>query len=409
MDAIDVDALGDPVVIEMGERELKGVDGAVWLYLLVPGGMTARATAVRAALDGVSDNQDASNDDANNDTLTERVQRTSVASFSRSNDYSAGRSVWSTSTGSAGARSVAGSWACREFLDRKRCTVARTLFQFPGATLTAAADPVRLVQNALESIQAAVHETHGILHSLFGTTAVLSWQQTRVVEHASNALNYVSHVTEGLKARGTCKTFTGVVTGRLLAGNVGAAGQRFTTVLGSALTLAELLCEGCAALPAAALYASVGGVAALHPRVKRELRPVATWEIEEGDEEAARPKPWTVYQVRLRAPRTGRENPLDAGGSAMRGAWEERKGSVDDAADADWGEEYWRAFENRELDAFASSDPVVNAVRGLERTGGSLRRPVVPLDVLGLYGAEDARRYTLDADDGRVARKVGRD
>eukprot|EP01063_Lacrimia_lanifica_P030611 TRINITY_DN4890_c0_g2_i1.p1 TRINITY_DN4890_c0_g2~~TRINITY_DN4890_c0_g2_i1.p1 ORF type:complete len:1153 (+),score=328.87 TRINITY_DN4890_c0_g2_i1:129-3587(+) len=390
--AVCLEDVGQPVAIEMGTRELKGVGEELRLHLLVPADMEARVEAVREALDGFEGKSVSEGESIAAPARRGRQRNGSILSVA---------GAWSdvSSTESSGGSRGSGfglmrpNAACREFLDGKRCTVARTLFQFPAMTLTHAPDPLRLVQDALDAALTAAKATHGTLHALFGAAMIFSWQQVRGVENVSGAFTYVALLGDALRpppsaeeAGDVCAVMTGVANGRLLAGNVGSAGhgQRFTTVLGPPLALAELLCEGCAALQgAAALFAGLGtsgNIIIEHPRLKTRLRPVDRWAVEEGGGMGAEPRVrhLTVYQIRPRAPPRpvdGR-NPLDAVSNG--------EGDVGDAAE--WGEAYWQAFEAGALGRIASADPVVAAVQELQRSGGCLRlRPAVPVDVLGLY------------------------
>eukprot|EP01063_Lacrimia_lanifica_P036954 TRINITY_DN745_c0_g2_i4.p1 TRINITY_DN745_c0_g2~~TRINITY_DN745_c0_g2_i4.p1 ORF type:complete len:1210 (+),score=339.19 TRINITY_DN745_c0_g2_i4:57-3686(+) len=372
--AMSLEDVGDPVAIDMGERELKGVKDAMRLRLLVPAEMTARLRAVNALLSasGSAEEERDLGDVVSCHSLSEWSSGPpSLGGFENASDGSS-HSYLSRSGNSAT------SWMTRDRLESKRCTVARTHFQYPGTMMTGASDPVRLVQGTLDAVLSAAKATQGTLHFLYGATALLSWQQVRGAEHVRNAFAYTGHLADALtKPEATCKTMTGVASGRLLAGNVGsvAHGQRFTTVLGPPLTLAGLLCEGCTALPAGALYANLGDNGPLR-WVKKHLRPVDTWEAEEGMPGAVVLKEVTVYQIRAQAPRPVAVNPLEAVAVPALGV---------DGDDAAWGAAYWQAYETRSVGRLGLQDPVAAAVQALQERGASLRAHPVPLDLLGLY------------------------
>eukprot|EP01063_Lacrimia_lanifica_P033843 TRINITY_DN6141_c0_g1_i1.p1 TRINITY_DN6141_c0_g1~~TRINITY_DN6141_c0_g1_i1.p1 ORF type:complete len:1112 (+),score=336.03 TRINITY_DN6141_c0_g1_i1:63-3398(+) len=368
----------DPVQFPLGGRKLKGIDSDVTLHLLVPRELTARAKLVGATVAGRVD-----------DAVASDV--TSVCTNSRIVPRALG-----------------------EFLERKRHAVGRTQFRFGKDGLSALSQPMKVVQQALGAVIAALQDTHGTLHFMYGTAVVVSWPQVRRLEHTGNAFAYVDRLADALeRCRGgsACQASTGLTVGNVLAGNIGAdpRRQRFTTVLGAPLTLAGLLSESCAALPSAlALYAPLGECAALeYPPLKRKMRPVDRWAVETvgvGNETCVRSL--TVYEVK----RSSESQECVSNMSSRQTSWAPRSpgrspgalnplGHVypsfprfNDHDDVllrcdDWGFKYWRAFEAGELAEYECTDPVVAAVRDMQMRGAALRLPLAEA-VLGLSASE---------------------
>ena len=224
------------------------------------------------------------------------------------------------------AASVLFSQSLVRFLKKANATVAKI-------DLKACDLSVPELRSVIMTAISCIERTNGTILSLYCTTVIASWNCIKECKaHLESGFRF-GKLLNNLR---DAKVAIGISGGRVISGEVGTAAQKFVTVIGACVRMAELLQEASLEINTFMLHASSqpdGYDAWSELSLRKYIRPIDYWAISDDQEV-------TIYQCRV----TTNSSPL-------------------------WGTDYDVAFETRDaraievlLDNSGVDDPIVATV-----------------------------------------------
>eukprot|EP01061_Rhynchopus_euleeides_P046173 TRINITY_DN8666_c0_g2_i1.p1 TRINITY_DN8666_c0_g2~~TRINITY_DN8666_c0_g2_i1.p1 ORF type:complete len:995 (+),score=284.06 TRINITY_DN8666_c0_g2_i1:314-2986(+) len=314
--------LGDPIEIPMGKTTLKGVQEKADLMLLLPQPCAARSNAVQEVL-------------MHKQSATGPV-RASVASTTVPRKEA------------KDTRMLEFSHFQESFEPVASATVAHIRIGFTDL-VSNVREPHVTVNNLICAVIVANERTEGSIISLHSNSVVIGWNTGhRCSSHQQAALRFSGLALKTFDGHETgVKAHIGIATGNALYGKVGSRGQKFVTVIGFCVEVAEevvILASGLSVFAAAASLPGHRSLAS-DPGFKHIVRPIATLPAPNNNQE------FYVHEIRCSAFMRG----------GLMVGYHPDSGELEDWG---WSEEYKSHFKSNDFQHMRgmSADPVVLAV-----------------------------------------------
>eukprot|EP01065_Artemidia_motanka_P038999 TRINITY_DN4783_c0_g2_i2.p1 TRINITY_DN4783_c0_g2~~TRINITY_DN4783_c0_g2_i2.p1 ORF type:complete len:706 (+),score=172.44 TRINITY_DN4783_c0_g2_i2:84-2120(+) len=251
---ISLDELGNPELMLLGERKLKGVAEPVEIYMMAPADLKARLQDAKPAA-----------------TTAQAAAPAPTTGFTSGLGKKLGMRL-------------------RRSHSTVGCSQVRRLTDPAESDCTLICD---LCCDVVRSVEIAAADTEGILQEVLGDAFVTAWNTAKVCPcHVQQALRFAAVLQSnrhgkpdqgfGLgipKGSGSEQLLTGICTGKVLFGSVGSLRRTFHVVVGFVPRIAAALAEHCATLQTTTLFADVANRGEKKGGIMAFLRTVDLWAV----------------------------------------------------------------------------------------------------------------------------------
>ena len=331
--------VGDPIEVDMGQTALKGVQGQSNLSLLLPLPCSSRKNDVMEVLLKKQFSSRDSPAPVRKETATPLIE---MQMFQES------------------------------FEPVASATVAHVKFSFTDV-INSAKEPHVCINAVICATLVSSERTEGSVLSLHSNSILIGWNTgNRCSSHQQAALRFIGLSLKTLEGNESNITGNiGIATGNVLYGKVGTRDQKFVTVIGECVEIAEEVVQISSDIGAFASATSLPGhrSVATDPGYKNIIRPVATLAVPRNEHEQV-----YVYQLRCSAFMKG----------GLMVGYHPDSGDLHDWG---WGDDYKQAFKTGDTDKLVtmSTDPVILAVARRMQGPYAIQSPCVSMkDGLGI-------------------------